>query len=161
MTIKVLFVCLGNICRSPAAEGVFKHIVSINGLEGRIHVDSAGTGGWHVGEMADTRMRTAAAKRGFKLNSIGRQITKGDFKNFHYIIAMDENNYADCLALRPANVVAQINRMKDYIHSHSISGIPDPYYGGEQGFEEVLDLLEEGCLNLLNEIQRINEVNGE
>lgn len=161
MSVKVLFVCLGNICRSPAAEGVFETMVSKAGLQDKIKVDSAGTGGWHVGEMADSRMRSAAKRRGFVLKSIGRQLTLADFKYFNYIIAMDNNNYEGCRSVQPLQGTAQLYQMRDYIHSKKITGIPDPYYGGEKGFEEVLDLLEEGCLNLLRRIQEENNIVGD
>jgi len=150
--MKILFVCLGNICRSPAGEGVMEHLVTKAGLGHKFEVDSAGTGGWHVGEYADSRMSAAAKRRGIHLKSIGRQIKKDDFYHFDYIVTMDEDNYQTCLARQPADGSAILAPMKTYVHSESISGIPDPYYGGDQGFERVLDLLEEGCKNLLKSI---------
>ncbi len=153
-TTRVLFVCLGNICRSPAAEGVFLHLVEQRGLNDRFVVDSAGTGGWHVGRRADERMRAAAARRGIELTSRARQIDLADLHSFDHILTMDQDNLAavQALAREAGNSAAQaqIAAMTDYCRRHSNAReVPDPYYGGPQGFEHVLDLLEDACDGLL------------
>jgi protein-tyrosine phosphatase len=153
-TTRVLFVCLGNICRSPAAEGVFVHLLDQQGLADRFVVDSAGTGGWHVGRRADARMRDAAARRGIDLTSRARQIDLGDLHSFDHILTMDGDNLAAVQALareagNPAGQ-AQIEAMTHYCRRHSgAREVPDPYYGGSEGFEQVLDLLEDACGGLL------------
>lgn len=150
--MKVLFVCLGNICRSPAAEGVFKATLVEVGLDQQVTVDSAGTGDWHVGERADPRMRQAAARRGLELTSRGRQVASDDFRKFDWIIAMDTKNYEHLKLMHDSESTARLIEFRDLISSKSIEGVPDPYYGGEQGFEEVLDILQEGCTELLKRI---------
>ncbi len=150
--VRVLFVCLGNICRSPTGEGVMRHLVTKAGLDETVIVDSAGTGAWHIGEYPDSRMTLAARERGYRLDSKGRQLTKQDFKNFDYIIPMDAKNHSSCENLAPDDGTAKIIPMKSYVRSHKIEGIPDPYFGGDEGFELVMDLIEEGCANLLGEI---------
>ena len=153
-TTRVLFVCLGNICRSPAAEGVFVHLLAQQGLGDRFVVDSAGTGGWHVGRRADARMRDAAARRGIDLTSRARQIDLGDLHSFDHILTMDGDNLAAVQALareagNPSGQ-AQIEAMTRYCRRHSgAREVPDPYYGGSEGFEQVLDLLEDACGGLL------------
>jgi protein-tyrosine phosphatase len=153
-TTRVLFVCLGNICRSPAAEGGVVHLLDQQGLADRFVVDSAGTGGWHVGRRADARMRDAAARRGIDLTSRARQIDLGDLHSFDHILTMDGDNLAAVQALareagNPAGQ-AQIEAMTHYCRRHSgAREVPDPYYGGSEGFEQVLDLLEDACGGLL------------
>ena len=150
---KVLFVCLGNICRSPAAHGIFEHIVRENGMEERFEVDSAGTYGGHRGELPDRRMRTAAMYRGFALTHRSRPVSSLDFPEFDLIIAMDDQNYEDLMHLAPSvEATHKIKKMASYLTTHKISYIPDPYYMGTEGFTLVLDLLEEGCRNLYEEI---------
>ena len=150
---KVLFVCLGNICRSPAAQGIFEHIVRENGMQDKIAADSAGTYGGHRGEMPDRRMRTAAMYRGFALTHQSRQVSGLDFLDFDLIIAMDDQNYEDLMHLAPSVEDShKIVRMASYLTTHKISYIPDPYYMGSEGFGLVLDLLEEGCRNLYESI---------
>ena len=152
---KVLFVCLGNICRSPAAHGIFEHIVRERGLQDVIEVDSAGTYGGHRGELPDRRMRNAAMYRGYALTHRSRQVSSLDFLDFDLIIAMDDQNYEDLMHLAPSvEATHKIKRMAKYLTTHSISYIPDPYYMGIEGFTLVLDLLEEGCRNLLDSILR-------
>ncbi len=154
----LLFVCLGNICRSPAAEGVFLHLIASEGLEERFVVDSAGTGGWHVGNPADRRMRAAAERRGIHLPSRTRQIELADFTSFDRILTMDDDNFRNVRSLarelgeRPA--LARIEPMTSHCRVHQVSEVPDPYYGGEQGFEDVLDLLEDACGGLLETLLR-------
>lgn len=146
--------CLGNICRSPAAEGVFQHLVEKAGLSSEFAIDSAGTGGWHVGAPADARMRAAAAKRGYNLTSKARQFVPADFDRFDQILAMDESNLMNILAQdspgKPHK--ANVQLMLSYHGKTTLKNVPDPYYGGEEGFEEVLDLLEVACGNLLQKL---------
>ena len=147
---KVLFVCLGNICRSPAAQAIFEHYVREAGLQEHIKADSAGIYGGHRGEPADRRMRNAALYRGFAVTHISRQARSMDFLDFDLIIAMDDQNYEDLMHLAPSvEATHKIRRMADYLTTHKISYIPDPYYMGAEGFSHVLDLLEEACENLL------------
>ena len=151
---KVLFVCLGNICRSPAAQGIFEHIVRENGMQDRIEADSAGTYGGHRGELPDRRMRNAAMYRGYGLTHRSRQVSGLDFLDFDLIIAMDDQNYEDLMHLAPSvEATHKIKRMASYLTTHKITYIPDPYYMGLDGFGHVLDLLEEGCGNLFNAIK--------
>jgi len=155
---RLLFVCLGNICRSPAAEGVFLHLIAREGLEDCFVVDSAGTGGWHVGNPADRRMRAAAERRGIHLPSRARQIELADFTSFDRILTMDDDNLRNVRSLvrelgeRPG--LARIEPMTSHCRVHQVSEVPDPYYGGEQGFEDVLDLLEDACGGLLETLLR-------
>ena len=150
---KVLFVCLGNICRSPAAQGIFEHIVRENGMQDKITADSAGTYGGHRGEMPDRRMRTAAMYRGFALTHQSRQVCGLDFLDFDLIIAMDDQNYEDLMHLAPSvEATHKIRRMSEFLQRRKMSYIPDPYYMGVEGFSLVLDLLEDGCQNLYDAI---------
>ena len=150
---KVLFVCLGNICRSPAAQGIFEHIVRENGMKDRIEADSAGTYGGHRGELPDRRMRTAAMYRGFALTHKSRQMSGLDFLDFDLIIAMDDQNYEDLMHLAPSvEATHKIRRMSEFLQHRKMSYIPDPYYMGVEGFALVLDLLEDGCQNLFDAI---------
>ena len=152
---KVLFVCLGNICRSPAAQGIFEHIVRERGLEDLIEADSAGTYGGHRGELPDRRMRNAAMYRGYALTHRSRQVSSMDFLDYDLVIAMDDQNYEDLMHLAPSVEAShKIKRMASYLTTHSISYIPDPYYMGLEGFSLVLDLLEEGCANLCDSIAK-------
>ena len=150
---KVLFVCLGNICRSPAAQGIFEHIVRENGMQEKIAADSAGTYGGHRGEMPDRRMRTAAMYRGFALTHQSRQVSGLDFLDFDLIVAMDDQNYEDLMHLAPSvEATHKIRRMSEFLQRRKMSYIPDPYYMGVEGFSLVLDLLEDGCQNLYDAI---------
>jgi protein-tyrosine phosphatase len=150
-TLKLLFVCLGNICRSPAAEGVMQYLVAKEGLGDRIECDSAGTYGGHSGERADARMRRAAAARGYDLQSISRQLRTEDFDRFDMILTMDDSNYERVHRLAPSVEAAQkIYRMTDFCRIYpDATHVPDPYYEGAEGFEKVLDLLEDACDGLL------------
>ena len=154
MKKNVLFVCWGNICRSPSAEAVFKGIVAKNGLEDEFEIDSAGTISAHNGEPADARMRTHAAKRGYNLDSISRIVKPEDFDRFDYIVAMDDKNINDLhYFARNQNDLKKISRMTDYCSKfNNYDTVPDPYYGGAAGFELVLDLLEDACEGLLQSI---------
>ncbi|TVU04567.1 hypothetical protein EJB05_47683 [Eragrostis curvula] len=157
----VLFVCLGNICRSPAAEAVFRNLVSKRGLDSKFHIDSAGTIGYHEGNKADSRMRSASKKRGIEVTSISRPIKPSDFRDFDLILAMDRQNYEDILDAferwrhkepLPESAPNKVKLMCSYCKRHTESEVPDPYYGGPQGFEKVLDLLEDACDSLLDSI---------
>ena len=146
---KVLFVCLGNICRSPAAQGIFEHYVRENGMTDKIEADSAGTYSGHRGELPDRRMRNAALYRGFALTHLARPVSSLDFLDFDLIIAMDDQNYEDLMHLAPSvEATHKIHRMSEFLKVRKMSYIPDPYYMGVEGFSLVLDLLEDGCKNL-------------
>ncbi|MEA5422421.1 low molecular weight protein-tyrosine-phosphatase [Synechococcus sp. CCY9202] len=169
---RLLFVCLGNICRSPAAEGVFLHLLAREGLEQAVVVDSAGTGGWHVGRQADPRMMAAAARRGIALPSRARQIERADLDRFDRILTMDEDNLRAVQSLAragrqgsigkgaegkdargPAPSSALIEPITTHCRRFRAREVPDPYYGGEEGFEQVLDLLEDACSGLLEALR--------
>lgn len=149
---RILFVCLGNICRSPTAEAVFRQRVEAAGLEREIEIDSAGTIAAHRGNPADARMRQHASCRGYILTSISRQIQPEDFHTFTHIIAMDRENLADLSAMAPANATAQLSLLLEADPSSAVDEVPDPYYGGAQGFETVLDLIESASDHLLNSL---------
>lgn len=150
---KILFVCLGNICRSPAAQGVFQSIVDSEGATAGFEVDSAGTYSGHQGQLPDRRMREAAARRGYMLTHKARPVEMTDFLDSDVIVAMDDANYEDLMHLAPSvEDSRKVVKMADYLTTHSISYIPDPYYMGAEGFELVLDLLEEACRNLYNSL---------
>ncbi|GFQ02121.1 putative low molecular weight protein-tyrosine-phosphatase slr0328 [Phtheirospermum japonicum] len=157
----VLFVCLGNICRSPAAEGVFRHLVNKKNLDSKFYIDSAGTIDFHEGNQADPRMRSASKKRGIEITSISRPIRPSDFKDFDLILAMDKQNREDILDAferwrhrepLPADADKKVRLMCSYCKKHDETEVPDPYYGGPQGFVKVLDLLEDACASLLESI---------
>ena len=152
--IRVLFVCLGNICRSPAAEGVLRDIVEEKGDENRWEIDSAGTGGYHVGDLPDRRMRVHASRRGLNLTHICRQVRYADFENFDLIIAMDANNEYDLRNMAPtAEDTKKIVQMADFFTiATRYDYVPDPYYEGAEGFELVLDLLQDACRNLYDRL---------
>lgn len=148
---RILFVCLGNICRSPAAQGILQDIVDRNGESDRWVIDSAGTYGGHAGDMPDRRMRVHASRRGLSLTHRSRQVTEDDFSRFDLIVAMDRSNRDTLRRLAPTpEAESRIVEMIDYVKTLSTryDHIPDPYYEGAEGFELVLDLLEDGCLNL-------------
>ncbi len=150
---KILFVCLGNICRSPAAEGVLKQIIKNHKRENDFYVDSAGTSAYHQGAKADKRMIAAAKKREIDLTSLSRPFEYEDFQEFDYIVAMDKSNFKDILSLDQKNIYSsKVFLMTDFTPSFPDVGVPDPYFGGEAGFDYVLDLLEEGCTYLYKKI---------
>ncbi len=154
MKKNILFVCLGNICRSPSAEAVFKHLVEKKGEEGNFFIDSAGTSAWHAGEKADARMRRHAKKRGIELTSISRKFVAEDFDRFDYIIAMDRENMDEMKRMaRNKNDLDKLHMMTDFSQKFNYHEIPDPYYGGDEGFELVLDLLEDANKGLLEHIK--------
>ena len=147
--------CLGNICRSPAAEGVFLNLMKRKGMEDRFIVDSAGTGGWHVGHKADERMRIAAQKRGIIIESLARKITLDDLINFDLILTMDNDNLLAVNSLvKDVNLKAsqKIRPILSYSRNNELTEVPDPYYGGDKGFEKVLDLLEDSCEGLIEDL---------
>jgi protein-tyrosine phosphatase len=150
---RVLFVCLGNICRSVAAQTVLEKMASDQGVN--IEVDSAGTYGGHAGQQADPRMRVHATRRGYNITHRARRVRENDFEYFDLIIAMDNSNYYDLMELAPTvEDQAKVAKMIDYCRHHSrYDYVPDPYYEGSEGFEIVLDLLEDGCSNLLEQLR--------
>lgn len=152
---RVLFVCLGNICRSPAADGIMRHIVKREGMEEVVDVDSAGTYAGHTGELPDARMRQAASRRGYSLTHRARQLREQDFYDFDRIVVMDDMNYENAHRMAPSReYAAKIFRMTDFCRRHlDRSYVPDPYYEGREGFELVLDMLEDGCEELLSDIR--------
>lgn len=155
---RILFVCMGNICRSPTAEGVMRHLVREAGLEDEILIDSAGTGNWHAGDAPDRRATEAARARGVTLEGAARQITVDDFEAFDYLLAMDRDNLAGIRAIAPDEEAAAKARLLREFDPASAGApdldVPDPYYGGPQGFETVLDQVEAACRGLLDEIRR-------
>ena len=154
MKKNVLFVCWGNICRSPSAEAVFNGLIKKRGLEDYISCDSAGTISYHNGERADARMRQHAKKRGYQLDSISRRVESSDFDRFDYVVAMDDNNVQDLYSfMKKPEDQERLSKMTDYCTQHNNSAVPDPYYGGADGFELVLDLLEDACNGLIDQIE--------
>ena len=152
--VKVLFVCLGNICRSPASEGIFHAMVTKAGLSDVIDIDSAGTGAWHVGDPPDPRGQAAAVRRGYDLSAQrARKVTISDFEQFDYIIGMDSSNYADLAAIAPAASRDKIKLFLDFAPNLGIRDVPDPYYGGDAGFELVIDILEDACAGLMETLK--------
>jgi low molecular weight protein-tyrosine phosphatase len=153
MPVSVLFVCLGNICRSPTAHGVLEAMVIQRGLEDRIQVDSCGTGDWHVGHSPDTRATAEAAARGYDLSHLrARQVKASDFEQFDYILAMDRQNLADLEAMRPAHFSGYLGLFLPFAAGGEQLEVPDPYYGGDCGFTEVLEMVEAASEGLLQEI---------
>ena len=152
--ISVLMVCLGNICRSPMAEGVFRHLAAENGLEDRIRVDSAGTGSWHVGESPDIRSTRAAARHGVTLKGSARQVQAEDFRKFDYIVAMDGSNLENLEEIRGmVDGQASLYLLREFDPEGGPGAeVPDPYYGGPGGFEDVYQMVERSCRGLLDHI---------
>ncbi len=151
MPTKVLFVCLGNICRSPSAEGIMKHLLAQAGLSDHIHCDSAGTAAYHVGEPPDRRMTAAAKAQGITLSGQARQVQPRDLEDFDLILAMDRQNYRDLQVLDGAGTHKdKIRLMCDYCATFADQEVPDPYYGGPDGFTYVIDLLQDACQGLLD-----------
>ena len=154
--VRILFVCLGNICRSPTAEGTMRALVRDAGLESEIELDSAGTGGWHVGEPPDRRAAAAARKRGIALDGTAREVTPEDFDDFDLLIAMDRSNLRTLRQLAPsedARSKVRLLREFDPASAGADLDVPDPYYGAGDGFEEVLDLVGAACAGLLEQIR--------
>lgn len=149
-TISVLFVCLGNICRSPLAEGVFAQIASEAGLDQRFTIDSAGTGAYHAGEAPDSRSVAVAERHDVHLAGLARQVTVQDLERFDWIVAMDSSNRRSMEDIRPATGSGRIVLMRDFDPEESGGDVPDPYYGGEDGFEQVYQILDRSCRELLD-----------
>lgn len=156
--VSVLFVCMGNICRSPTAEGVFRRLVDEAGLGLAIRIDSAGTHAYHVGSPPDKRAQAAAQGRGYDLTClIGRQVNHRDFVEFDYILAMDRDNLASLEQRCPPEAGHKLTLFLDYSADYPGQEVPDPYYGGPQGFNKVLDMVEDGARGLLADIStRLN-----
>lgn len=151
-TCKVLMVCLGNICRSPTAHGVFEKLVADNGLSEKIMVDSAGTANYHIGKNPDPRSIAAASQRGFDLSAqVSRQVAKQDYENFDYILAMDAENLELMQSQCPSEHQHKLRLLLSFASIESLS-VPDPYYSGEDGFELVLDLVEQACQDFLSHV---------
>jgi len=155
MKKKILFVCMGNICRSPAAEGIAKKILEKKGLNGTIEIDSAGTLDYHTGELPDQRMINYASKRGYVLDSHARQFNpKTDFDYFDYIVTMDNDNYNEITSLNRQNTFKQkVFKMISFGKKITVNEVPDPYYGGGQGFDYVLDILEDSVEGLIEKVE--------
>lgn len=158
--VKVLLVCMGNICRSPTAEGVFRAQVEAAGLAKQIHIDSAGTHDYHIGSAPDGRAQNAAFKRGYDISGLrGRQVSQRDFAEFDYVLAMDMDNLSMMQASCPAQHAHKIGLFLEYSKNFLEREVPDPYYGGGAGFEKVLDLVEDAGQGLLTHIVRVHKLN--
>ncbi len=155
--VRLLFVCLGNICRSPTGEGVMRALVRDAGLEGEIEVASAGTSHWHIGEPPDPRSTAAAARRGIVIDGAGAQAVPGDFDRYDLLLAMDAMNERDLLALAPDDAArVEVHRLREFDPTAVAAGdldVPDPYTGGSRGFEDVLDQVERACAGLLEHVR--------
>jgi protein-tyrosine phosphatase len=154
---RLLFVCMGNICRSPTAEGVMRHLLREEGLEDEITIDSAGTGAWHVGNPPDRRATAAAVARGIVLEGAARQVRPSDFDDYDLLLVADRENLADLRAIAPGEAArAKVRLLREFDPASEGApdlDVPDPYYGGPDGFEDVLDLVEAACRGLLAEIR--------
>ena len=148
----ICFVCLGNICRSPTAEGIFQHKVKERGLESFFYIDSAGTGAYHVGEKANSTSRSVAKSHGVSLLSRARQFISDDFLEFDLILAMDSSNYANIMKLKLSTTAAQLKMMREFDTQGYNEDVPDPYYGGLNGFEDVFSILERSSEELINQL---------
>ena len=151
----VLFVCLGNICRSPAAEAIFQDLINDKGIANQFIVDSAGTGSWHVGKKADSRMRFAAKLRNINITSKARQIREDDFRKFNYILVMDNSNFNNIIDFKnrvKGSDFAKILKIQDFSSTFNEKEVPDPYFGGDAGFDHVLDILEDSVSCFLENI---------
>jgi protein-tyrosine phosphatase len=153
--VRICFVCLGNICRSPTAEGVFRHLAAEAKIDGKLTIDSAGTGAWHVGELPDSRSRAAARRRGYDLTHRARKLVTTDFENFDLILAMDRDNYDTIQRLaRGRTQLPMIRMLRSFDPSAPVDAeVPDPYSGEDDGFEEVLDICERACRGLLDHVR--------
>jgi protein-tyrosine phosphatase len=160
--VRLLFVCLGNICRSPTAEGVMRRLLRDEGLEEQIEVDSAGTGGWHIGDPPDRRATAAAGERDIDISGSARQFEPADFERFDLILAMDAENRSDLLAMAPGDEArSRVRLLREFDPDARASGdldVPDPYFGGDEGFEHVLDLVEAATRGLLAELRAAGRV---
>jgi protein-tyrosine phosphatase len=152
--VRLLFVCMGNICRSPTAEGVMRGLLREQGLEDRVEIDSAGTGDWHVGAPPDARATAAAQARGITLAGAARQVARADFSDYDLILAADRRNLRDLQAVLPRDATAKLHLLREFDPaSDGDLDVPDPYYGGDDGFEHVLDLVEAACRGLLDALR--------
>jgi protein-tyrosine phosphatase len=152
--VGVLFVCMGNICRSPTAHGVFRKLVVEHGLSHRIEIDSAGTHAYHVGEPPDRRARETALERGIDIGDLrARLAARGDFEVFDYVLAMDQDNYRSLSRLCPAGMQSKLRLFMDFAPDLGIRDVPDPYYGGQRGFDQVFDLVEAAARGLLDDLR--------
>ena len=155
---KILFVCLGNICRSPAAHGVMEKFITDNNLQNKFLVDSSGTNGLHNGQLPDPRMREHAKKRGYDLTHVSRQIKRKDLEIYDLILVMDDQNLSDVYDIDEKKIYRhKIFKIAKFANDAKITKVPDPYFGGAQGFELVLDILEQCCKNLLTELRNSHE----
>ena len=160
--IRVLFVCMGNICRSPTAEGVFRHKVAEAGLEDKVHIDSAGTIAYHIGRPPDTRAQKAALRRGIDLSTQrARKVTSDDFKAFDFVVAMDSDNHYELEAICPSGHEDRLHMFLKFANNCDEIEVPDPYYGGGNGFEIVLDLIEDASDGLLQHLKEKKLVPGQ
>jgi protein-tyrosine phosphatase len=155
--MRILFVCMGNICRSPTAEGVMRSLLRAEGLDGAVAIDSAGTGGWHAGHPPDSRAVAAARERDIVLEGAARQVTAEDFEHFDLLLVMDRENERDLLARAPDGAArAKVRLLREFDPASVAAGdldVPDPYYGGPHGFDRVLDMVEAACRGLLDEVR--------
>jgi protein-tyrosine phosphatase len=152
--VSVLFVCMGNICRSPTAEAVFRRLIADEAADLVVEIDSAGTHDFHVGHPPDERAQAAARRRGFEMKHLrARQLATEDFDRFDHVLVMDEDNRRDALALAPARFRARVSLLLEYAPDLEVREVPDPYYGGEVGFEHVLDLVEAAARGLIAELR--------
>ena len=158
--VAVSFVCTGNICRSPTAEAVMRHLVREADLDNVIEIDSAGTGAWHVGEARDRRSQEVGARRGMPLAGVARQFRRSDFARFDYVLALDQENFEDLVGLAPdAQARAKVHLLRDFDPaSPPHSDVPDPYYGGIDGFDRVFEICEAACRGLLNHLRRTHRL---
>jgi protein-tyrosine phosphatase len=153
--VKLLFVCLGNICRSPTGEGVMRHLIADAGVEDQFEIDSAGTGSWHIGDEPDPRSVAAAAARGITIEGRARQVSGADFDHYDYILAADTYNLRDLQAIAPTDEdEAKVHLLREFdpMSTPDDLDVPDPYYGGPSGFDDVIDLVEAACRGLLDEV---------
>ncbi|HEV7919059.1 MAG TPA: low molecular weight protein-tyrosine-phosphatase [Solirubrobacterales bacterium] len=155
LPVKLLFVCLGNICRSPTAEAVMRHLVEEAGITDEVEIESAGTGSWHIGHEPDERSAAAAAARGIEMTGKARQVSEADFYHYDLVLAMDGMNFEDLVALAPdAEAESKVHLLREF-DPESTDGdldVPDPYYGGARGFDDVLDMVDAACRGLLDQV---------
>ena len=154
MTTRLLFVCMGNICRSPTAEGVFAHLVTQAGCADQFELDSAGTHDYHVGHAPDPRAQAHAAAKGIDISHLrARQLSETDFEHFDRVLVMDDHNWKAAQALAPIEYRSRIHRLTEYCQRFKAMNVPDPYYGGDAGFARAMDIIEDGCRGLLDDLK--------